>query len=300
MCHLVPYVADPKQKAWLENITDKANRPQFKTYIEEGGRSLSVLLAAGGELSSCKLPLADFLHIAPRLQPRYYTISSSSNVHPQSIHITVALTENVLPDGRKFQGVCSSDLVSHVPSGRVSNVRVFVRPSTFRLPTSLATPVLMIGPGTGIAPMRAFLQDREFQFNDASKKSKKGVPAMENVLYFGCKNRDMDYIYRDELEGFKESGILTQLHIAFSREQNKKVYVQHLIQRDEDAKQISRMLLDDEGYVFVCGATAMGNDVHEALLSVLQKTKGMTAQAATAYLKELQQNGRYVQELWSA
>lgn len=145
MCHLVPYVTDAKQKAWLENITDKANRPQFKSYIEEGGRSLSVLLAKGGELSSCRVPLADFLHITPRLQPRYYTISSSSNVHPRSIHITVALTEKNLPDGRKFRGVCSADLVAHDPAQGLAPARVFVRPSTFRLPESLSTPVLMIG-----------------------------------------------------------------------------------------------------------------------------------------------------------
>lgn len=301
MCHLVPYVSDPKQRKWLENITDKNNRPEFKSCIEEGGRSLSVLLAKGGELSSCRMALADFLHIVPRLQPRYYTISSSSSVYPKSVHITVALTEKQLPDGRKFQGVCSSDLVAHDPStGLPTLLNVFVRASTFRLPESLSTPVLMIGPGTGIAPMRALLQEREFRQQAGSKKGSKKEANMENVLYFGCKNRSQDYIYKDELEAYEQSGILSKLHVAFSREQKTKVYVQHLLQRDQDAADICRMLLDESGYVFVCGATAMGNDVNEALLSVLQKNRGMTAAAATSYLKELQQTGRYVQELWSA
>jgi NADPH-ferrihemoprotein reductase len=184
MCSLQPYVTDPKQHKWLADLTDKSNRAQFKAYIEEGGRSLSVLLSKEGDLSSCKLPLADFIHIAPRLQPRYYTISSSSSVHPTSIHVTVALAEKILPDGRKFLGVCSSDLVSHVPATATatapttapttapattaadtgtgsasatdttgttgtgtSMLRVFVRASTFRLPASLNTPVLMIGKG---------------------------------------------------------------------------------------------------------------------------------------------------------
>lgn len=100
--------------------------------------------------------------------------------------------------------------------------------------------------------MRAFLQDRELQFETATKKAgKKKTPTMENVLYFGCKNRDMDYIYRDELEAYEERGVLSKLHIAFSREQKEKVYVQHLIQRAEDARDIGRMLLDENGYVFV-------------------------------------------------
>jgi NADPH-ferrihemoprotein reductase len=312
VCSLLPYVTDVKQRQWLEDLTDKNNRPKFKAYIEEGGRSLSLLLGRGGDLSSCRLPLADFIHITPRLQPRYYTISSSSSVHPTSIHVTVALTEKILPDGRKFQGVCSSDLVSHDPTAGSSLLRVFVRASTFRLPESLSTPVLMVGPGTGIAPMRALLQEREHQqqqqqqlasakkSSSSKKNNSSSAATMENVLYFGCKDRNQDYIYQDELLAFEQSGVLTQLHVAFSREQKKKVYVQHLVQRPEDAAAICRMLLDEGGHVYVCGATAMGNDVHEALLSVLQQTRGMTAAAAASYLKELSHSGRYVQELWSA
>lgn len=308
---LIPYVTDEAQRAWVERITEKANRPMFKVSIEEAGRSLCDLLAAGGELSSCKIPLADFLSMVPRLQPRYYTISSSSALHPTAVHITVALTEKHLPGGRKFRGVCSSDLQTRVPkksSGKSkksapaaakSTVRVFVRPSTFRLPASLDVPIVMIGPGTGIAPMRALLQDRKWQFDQLSASAKKQKKP-RNILYFGCKSRAQDYIYADELQALQDGGVLTELHVAFSREQKQKVYVQHLIKRPGDADSITSLLSDHGAYLYVCGATAMGNDVHEALVTIFQDKKGMTSEAATAFLKDLQHGGRYVQELWSA
>lgn len=211
MISLIPFVSDDTQRAWLENITDKSNRSLYKTTIDEAGHSLATLLCPNGPLSSCRIPLAEFLNLTPRLQPRYYTISSSSNVHPQSIHITVSLTEKTLSNGRKFVGCCTGDLVTRGPasgepkkSGKKSakqssndpleasrsKVRVFVRPSTFQLPAALSTPILMIGPGTGIAPMRALLQDREWQANQS------GAAEGHNVLYFGCKSPEKDYIYR--------------------------------------------------------------------------------------------------------
>ena len=100
--------------------------------------------------------------------------------------------------------------------------------------------------------MRALLQEREYRMENATKKSsKKNAISMKNVLYFGCKNRSQDYIYQDELEGYEKRGVLSKLHVAFSREQKKKVYVQHLIQRESDADEISRMLLDENAYVYV-------------------------------------------------
>lgn len=304
---LIPFVSDDTQRAWLENITDKNNRALYKTSIDEAGHSLASLLSPTGPLSSCRIPLADFLNLAPRLQPRYYTISSSSSVHPQSIHITVSLTEKTLPDGRKFVGCCTGDLVSRQAaraSGKKapksdpldpsrSKVRVYVRPSTFQLPASLSTPILMIGPGTGIAPMRALLQEREWQ------ATQRGNEVGHNVLYFGCKSADKDYIYSDELAGFQSRGVLSELHVAFSRAQNHKVYVQNLMTRDEDSKKIAKLVVEQGGYVYVCGATAMGHDVHEALVQVLKKHKGMSDAQANEHLKTLQSKGRYVQELWS-
>lgn len=153
---LLPYVTDAAQKAWLLDLLDKQNRPKFIQYIEGGMRSLASLLS--DELTSCRIPLSDFFHIAPYLQPRYYTISSSSSLHPKSVHVTVSVTEfPVASSGKVFRGVCSGYMQSLASSS--SSCRVFVRASSFRLPPSLATPIIMIGPGTGktLRPFPHFL-----------------------------------------------------------------------------------------------------------------------------------------------
>ena len=104
----------------------------------------------------------------------------------------------------------------------------------------------MIGPGTGIAPMRALLQEREHQ---AKLTSSKG----QNILFFGCRHRDIDYIYRDELEAYQSSGTLSQLHVAFSRDGNRKVYVQHLLADQDKATTLAKLVLECNAYIFVCG-----------------------------------------------
>jgi NADPH-ferrihemoprotein reductase len=148
----------------------------------------------------------------------------------------------------------------------------------------------MIGPGTGIAPMRALIQERNFQANKLSTST-------TNILYFGCRNRNVDYIYRDELEKYLSSGVLTKLLLAFSRENTEKTYVQHLISRDDNASSLLDML-NQGAYFYICGGTAMGHDVHKAIVHLLEES--MSPTAAAALMEKLQESGRYVQELWSA
>eukprot|EP01038_Epipyxis_sp_PR26KG_P006475 gene6475-8907_t len=285
----VPYINDANQRNWLIDLLKNENRSKFKAFIEEGGVSLVELF--GNELSSCKIPLPDLLHILPHMQPRYYTISSSSSCHPSTVHITVSVTEYSLRSGKKFRGLCSGFLQDLAPDA--GSCRVFVRPSSFRLPKSLSTPILMIGPGTGIAPMRALLQERQFLQNKQKSSSL-------NILYFGCKHNNVDFIYRDELMEFKSSGTLRDLHMAFSRDSSQKIYVQTLLSRKEDAVEIIRLLLNEDLHVYVCGATAMGHDVLSALTNNLKLYNDMTLTQAAAHMKELQDKGRYVQELWTA
>lgn len=290
--YLVPYVTDSSEKAWLLDVLSKENRKAFIDTVEGGGKSLYELFT--NELSSCKLPLADFLHIVPPMQPRYYTISSSSSVYPSSVHITVSVTSTPLKSGKLIAGLCSTHLSKL--STFNSTCRIFIRPSTFRLPSSVTTPIVMIGPGTGIAPMRALIQEREYQYNQLNEQEK---IQMSNVLYFGCKNRSEDYIYSDELEKYEKSGILTKLHLAFSRECSEKVYVQHLLKKTENAKELMSDL-EGGGYVYVCGATAMGEDVHRTIVEIVQAEKGVSREEAEKYVKHLQTSGRYIQELWTA
>ena len=149
LSQLLPYVTDATQKAWLRTLLAEDNRAAFKTFVVDGGKTLCHLLTNGGELSSCKVPLADFFHVLPFLQPRYYTISSSSSCYPHTVHITVSITEFTVANGsRKLKGVCSGYLQRLIPgSSSAAACRVFVRPSTFRLPKQLSTPIVLIGPG---------------------------------------------------------------------------------------------------------------------------------------------------------
>lgn len=292
--HLVPYVTDRQQSVWLMDLLNKDNRNALKKLSEEDGKTLVDLLS--NELSSCKVPLSDLLHIVPHIQPRYYTISSSSSCHPHHVHITVSITEYLLKSGRTFVGLTSGFLKDLQPGSR--SCRVFVRASSFRLPATLSTPIVMIGPGTGLAPMRALLQERKFQ-QEAQKKGKNAV-VPQNVLFFGCKNRDVDYIYRDELESYEKEGVLTKLYTAFSRDGPQKVYVQNLMAEPATAQELLDLVLKQNAYIYVCGATAMGHDVMTAFGKILQEQGGMTPAKATAFIKDLQDHGRYVQELWTA
>ena len=272
---LAHFATDSAQMARLLLLGSKEGRAEYAAWIVDEGRSLADVLA---EFPSVKLPLECFLELVPRLQPRYYTISSSSSAFPQSIHITVSVLTEVRPSGRVVKGVCSTHLADLVAGE--STCQVFVRQSTFRLPQDPATPVIMVGPGTGIAPMRAFLQERAFL-------KKQGTAVGDAVLFFGCRNRDKDFIYEDELLAYTRSGALTSLETAFSRDQERKVYVQDLLREQQDK---TRSLLASGAHFYVCGGTAMGNDV----MAVVNEMLGSESKT-----KDLQAKGRYIQEVSS-
>ncbi len=238
---------------------------------------------------SIECPLEHFISVCPRLQPRYYTISSSSSVHPKNIHITVSVLEEQKKNEEKFTGVCTGHL-SELKQG--DSVRVFVRDSTFRLPKLAERPIIMIGPGTGIAPMRAILQERSHM-----RKTLGDEHLGPNILYFGCKNRTLDYIYRDELKKFVDEGTLSELHLAFSREQEKKIYVQHLLA--ERGAETWKFIHNDIASIFVCGGVKMGADVDHTLQGIISEHGNMTRDKAKAYLDKMAMSGRFVQELWS-
>ena len=142
--------------------------------------------------------------------------------------------------------------------------------------------------------MRALLQDRRWQAEQGSNGS-----GGKNTLYFGCQKSTVDFIYKDEIEAMATSKVISHLHLAFSREQEKKVYVQHLISRPENAQALMSDL-DQGGYIYVCGATGMGVDVMEAIVKVIMEQKTLKKEAAVEFVKDLQKKGRYVQELWTA
>ena len=275
-------------------MSSKEGKAEYREKIVDAHVGIADIVATLCKSVQC--PLEHFFMVCPRLQPRYYTISSSSTVHPTTIHITLAVLEAPKrkdgSGGGVFTGVCSGHL-SRLKLGET--VRGFVRESAFRLPEQIERPVIMFGPGTGIAPMRALLQDMS-----SRRKRHNGTSAKKHgagILYFGCKSRSMDYIYRDELEAFEEEGTLSQLHLAFSREQKEKVYVQHLLAKR--GEETWRLIHDEKASIFVCGAVKMGADVDHALRDIISREGGMSEENAKAYLDKMAAAGRFVQELWS-
>jgi NADPH-ferrihemoprotein reductase len=189
---------------------------------------------------------------------------------------------------RWLEGVASHTLARAAVGDMLS---VFVRRSTFVMPPDPATPMVMVGPGTGVAPMRALLQERRHQ------RVVEGAAPGPTHLFFGCRRRDEDYVYRDDIEGFLADGTLHGLHLAFSREQERKVYVQHRL--EEAGALVWDLLATRRGYLYVCGATRMGHDVAAALEALAQRLGGMDAPAAHQWVRTMQTEGRYIQELWS-
>jgi len=276
---LSQYATDPKQKATLLAYTSER-----KEEFHEDRKSLFEVLE---EFDSLRIPFVDFIEFIPKLQPRFYTIASSSKKHSRCVHITVSVTRDPKPRGRTHFGVCSNYLASLRP--QQDRVCVFVRTSTFRLPRNLNTPVIMVGPGTGLAPFRAFLQE-------GFALKEKGLTFGKWLLFFGCRHRDKDFIYREEVE-LAGNGLLHELSLAFSRETEQKVYVQHRL--EERAAHVWDLIHKENAYFFVCGGTAMGREVRQALASLAEKFGGMTPAKAADYVKKLQNSNRFIQELWS-
>ena len=240
------------------------------------------------------MPFSHFLEMVPRLQPRYYTIASSAKVQPKRMALTVSRLVKEKPHGREHAGVasallCDSAAEDPVAKAAAQQLVVFVRQSSFRLPVRGGTPVIMIGPGTGIAPFRGFIQE----FATRKEEHRFG----DTVLYFGCRNADRDYIYREELEAAKASGVLTELHLAFSRDTAEKVYVQDLLRKNAAR---TWELISAGAYIYVCGATLMGRDVLKTVVDLCVEHGKMTQAAGETYVDKMIRQNRYVQELWSA
>ncbi|MCV7411038.1 FAD-binding protein [Mycobacterium florentinum] len=216
------------------------------------------------------------------LQSRDYSIASSPLVHPDQVHLTVASVRYTVGD-RRHGGVASTFLAD-----RGDTVRVHLRPNhSFRLPAA-DVPIIMIGPGTGIAPFRGFLQERQAI----------GAPG-RSWLFFGDRRRGCDYLYGDELDAFVKSGALTRLDCAFSRDGaagDPKQYVQHRMW-EKSAEIFS--WLQDGAYVYVCGdAERMAKDVDAALRGIVARGGGMDDAAAHAYVNELMKNHRYLRDVY--
>jgi len=243
------------------------------------------------EFPACQLPFNRYLEMLPPLRPRYYSISSSPLQDPRRCSITVAVVDGPARSGRGvFQGVCSSHLLRQ-PEGAPIHAFVKDTKSAFRLPEDPATPIIMIGPGTGLAPFRGFLQERA-----ALRAAGRTVgPAL---LFFGCRHPRQDFIYENELRGFAEQGV-ARLFACFSRlADEQKTYVQDQVLRER--AEVWK-LLQAGAVAYVCGdASRMAPDVRRAFAAIHRQETGGDERAADAWLDRLTAENRYLVDVWAA
>ena len=277
-------VTKPKLLAYVGD--DEASTERYRSDVLAKRKSVFDLLE---EHPACELPFHAYLEMLSLLAPRYYSISSSPSGDPARCSVTVGVVEAPASSGRGvYKGVCSNYL-----SGRRvgDSVHATVRETKagFRLPDDPAQPVIMIGPGTGLAPFRGFLQERAHRKAQGAKLG----PAM---LFFGCRHPDQDFLYADELKAFAADGI-AELHTAFSRADGPKTYVQHQV-----AAQKERLwsLIEQGAIVYVCGdGGKMEPDVKAALVAIYREKSGADADAGLRWIDDLGTKNRYVLDVWA-
>lgn len=243
----------------------------------EGGHVLDVLLEAERPITAQQLVDA----LRP-IAPRQYSLASSLRAHPDEAHFTIDVVRYELRSRRR-NGVASSMLADRAPVGASVPVYLHEAPH-FRLPAD-DVPIVMIGPGTGIAPFRAFLEERR-------ARGARG----RSWLFFGARNAAVDFLYGDELSAMRAQGVLTRLDCAFSRDQEERIYVQHRMR--EQSRELYGWL-EDGAVIYVCGdAKRMAPDVHQALSGIIAEQAGVGTDAALARLQSMIDSGRYRRDVY--
>jgi cytochrome P450 / NADPH-cytochrome P450 reductase len=283
---LAQHAKDAKERQALEALAGDDARYGKQVF----GARKSVLDILD-EYASCEPPFEVFLDLTPPMRPRYYSISSSPLVDAALCSITVGVLESAALSGRgKFRGVCSNYLAAQPVE---ATVYAFVRKPTipFHPPENPHLPMIMIGPGTGVAPFRGFLLER-------AALKKQGAPIGESLLFFGCRDPMQDFLYEDEMRAFEAGGV-TKLVCAFSREPDKpKTYVQQAIAANGDAVW---EFLQKDAPIFVCGeASRMAPDVKQAFVDLFCQRTGASAADGKAWLTGLVANHRYMEDIWAS
>ena len=266
------------QSEKIETLLNPENKAALDDYLR--GREVIDMLT---DFPVPGLAASDFCGTLRKLLPRLYSIASSPKAHPGEVHLTVAVLR-YHSHGRDREGVCSTYTADRVNEG--TTMPVFRHyDKNFKLPEDGATPIIMVGPGTGIAPFRGFVEERAA--TGATGKS---------WLFFGDQHRATDYLYGDEWDRYLAEGRLSRIDLAFSRDQAEKVYVQHRML--EHSAELYTWLRN--GAVFyVCGdASRMAKDVHEALISITEKEGEKSRADAEVWVKQLQTDKRYLRDVY--
>ncbi|PGL56214.1 bifunctional cytochrome P450/NADPH--P450 reductase [Bacillus cereus] len=273
----------PPHKMELEALLEK------QVYKEQVLSRRLTMLELLERYPACEMEFSNFIELLPALRPRYYSISSSPRVTEKKVSITVSVVaDNAWSGNGTYKGIASTYL-AQLKKGDSITCFISNSQSGFELPKSPKTPIIMVGPGTGIAPFRGFLQAR---------KSMKinGESLGEAHLYFGCRSPKEDYLYQEELEQTQKEGIVA-LHTAFSRMNNQqKIYVQHLIKQDAE-KVIN--LLNQGAHIYICGdGRKMAPDVENTLIKGYSDIYNVSEPEARAWLQKLEEKQYYVKDVW--
>ena len=277
-------------RAVLTKLADAADSAELRELLGDDAKERLKEFNHGREIIDALLKFAPnglsagaLTGIFRKLPPRLYSIASSPLAHSDEVHLTVAAVRYET-HGRKRKGVCSTYLADLVKAG--DPVQIFVQPNkNFRLPADGDTPVIMVGPGTGVAPFRAFVEHRAALGSSG-----------KNWLFFGDQHYTYDFLYQLEWQDYLKEGVLTRLDVAFSRDQPEKVYVQDRM--IEQAKELYQWL-EEGAHFYVCGdANRMAHDVHQALISVVEREAGISREAAEAYVEDLKKTKRYQRDVY--
>ena len=273
-----------KLQSWLAEGEEARQR-----YRDEILNQRKTLLDLLEEFPSCTLPFASYLQLLPAMRPRYYSIASSPVREPESCSIAVSVVREEARSGRgTFEGTCSNYLCQLAEG---DEPYAFIRDAkdSFRLPTEASTPLILIGPGTGVAPYRGFLQER-------SALRERGQQPGQVLLFYGCHHPEQDHIYAEEWRAYQEQGLL-ELDVAYSRlEEGHKVYVQDRMWQERERVW---QLIEQGASIYLCGdGTRMAPSVRETLYRIYREYTSATQPEAEAWLQQLRTSGRYSADVW--
>jgi sulfite reductase (NADPH) flavoprotein alpha-component len=275
---LLRQVAKLSTNEELQELVSPGNEEKLKAYLE--GRDLLDLVRGFGSWGGSA---QEFVSVLRKMPPRLYSIASSFSANPDEVHLTIGAVRYDA-HGRERKGVCSILCAERLQPG--DTLPIYLQNNKhFKLPENPDTPVIMVGPGTGVAPFRAFMQEREE--TGTSGKS---------WMFFGDQHFVTDFLYQTEWQKWLKDGVLTKMDVAFSRDTDEKVYVQHRML--EHSKELFEWFQEGAAF-YICGDKKnMASDVHNALLEIIEKEGGMSREKAEEYLAEMKQQKRYQRDVY--
>ncbi|XP_067655044.1 nitric oxide synthase 1-like [Haliotis asinina] len=300
-------VTTPPTQDFLKILSTLANQNQDKdrldllttnssAYEEWRDTKNPTILEVLEEFPSLRVPTSLLVTQLPFLKQRYYSISSSNDANPKEVHATVAVLKYTTEAGVEREGVCSGWL-NRQKVGEVIPCAIRAAPN-FHLPEDKTLPVIMVGPGTGVAPFRSFWQQREVDMAKGpapTNGNRQGWGDMR--LYFGCRSSSQDHVYDSELATMKTKKVLTDYYVALSREPEKpKMYVQDMMQ--QQAKDVYNTMVNAGGHIYICGDITMAEDVKQTLERILTEQGKLTTKAARDYIGQLRSDKRYHEDIF--